>query len=119
MKSNVSLIKYHCPVCLEVSDTNIAIHKRGKEILEAEAFGGWVLCETHLEEQNQGYVFLIEITDKSMPPYTLETVKRGDRYAGMHIDQFRECFPDHEPINGIAFVEPAVLDVLSKRPTIH
>lgn len=118
MKSHVGMEQKVCPVCGQAFDTGtILLDKRLRNSLERKTVTGWDLCPKHAKLWQEGYIALVAC-DPEKSRFTGNIIKPEDAYrtgAIAHIRKAvaREIF-NVEMTGPVAFVEPAVIDMLEK-----
>lgn len=93
VKSFVGMGCYECPVCLEKHTEVVLINERMKEQFESSEHYviGNKLCDLHKQQQQDGYVFLVEIVDA--------TKLRTGRIMSFSKDLFDTVFNKNPPNN--------------------
>lgn len=93
VKSFVGMGCYECPVCLEKHTEVVLIDKRMREQFESTktVAVGNMLCDLHKQQQQDGYVFLVEIVDA--------TKLRTGRILSVNKDLFGAMFNQDPPSN--------------------
>lgn len=123
MKSHVGMEQKVCPVCGQAFDTGtILLDKRLRNSLERKTVTGWDLCPEHTKLWQKGYIALVAC-DPEKSTFTGNVIKPQDAYrtgAIAHVRKAvaRELF-NVEMTGPVAFVEPAVVDMLEKMKEEH
>ena len=114
-KSFVGMGHYLCPVCMKEHDTVVLIDKRVKNSLDRDNYLGWSLCEEHQSQLEEGYVFLIEVSNDPQQKSTikLEELNRTGNYAAIRRTVFERVFNQLNP-QIVNVVEVGVLDSLKE-----
>ena len=117
MKSHVGMEQKVCPVCGQAFDTGvILLDKRLRNSLERKTVTGWDLCPEHAKLWQKGYIALVEC-DPEKSKFTGSIIKPEDAYRTGRIAHIRKAVARElfnvEMTSPVAFVEPAVIDMLS------
>ena len=110
-KSYVTLEQNVCPVCGKVFETgNLLMDTRLRESFEKYTVTGYDYCEEHKKQKEDGYVFLIEVSERPAGECTLENADRTGSIASIRKHVADKIFGSE--IKDIAFVEVGVLEKL-------
>ena len=117
-KSYVTMEQNVCPVCGQVFGTNaLLLDKRLRSRFERYTVTGWGMCPEHKALMDQGYIALVGIDpdkSKSMDP---QGVYRTGEIAHVRANVWEQIFDVPVPEQGMAFVEPQVINLLQERMT--
>jgi hypothetical protein len=109
----VAMGTYQCPICLVMHSHNrpVLIGKTLKLIKEEETFLGFSLCEEHENQEKEGYVFVIGLTNEVTKEgnYTLTTAPRSGKLAAIKKDVARELFEQDIFLNNIIMVNDTTM----------
>ena len=109
-KSHVGMGFHVCPVCCVEHDEVVLIDTRLKPTLEHRNFAGWGMCAEHKAQIADGYVALVEVTNK---PTGLDDAERTGQTAMVRSSAFNQIFPRLRiPDGKLAFVENGTIAML-------
>jgi hypothetical protein len=119
-KSYVTLEQNLCVVCLTDFDTGtLLLDKRMKPRFEKFTRTGWGMCPACQKKRDDGYIALIEC-DPAKTKVSGDRIKdNSDAYRTgniVHIkrEAFEKVFTMAVPEKMVAYVEPAVIEMLKK-----
>ena len=122
MKSHVSMEQKLCVVCGKPYDSGaILLDCNLKESMEKHTITGFGMCEEHEKLTNDGYVHLVGINHNKSEVLPSGNVNPNGAYrtgALAHIKKhvFTNMFNMSIPRNGVVFVDPEIINLLSKQP---
>lgn len=109
----VAMGTYQCPICLVMHSHNgpVLLNKKLKPIKEEETFLGFSLCEEHENQEKEGYVFVIGLTDEVTKEgnYTLTNAPRSGKLAAIKKDVAQELFEQDTFLNNIIMVNDTTM----------
>jgi len=109
-KSHVGMGVSVCPVCGCEHDEVVLLDTRLKKTLTRHMFNGWAMCAEHERLRAEGYVALVEVTNKGAP--TLENAVRTGMIAHVRKAVWSNIFNVPAPEKGMAFVESGTIEKL-------
>ncbi len=117
-KSHVGMEQNVCPVCGKAFDTGtILLDRRLRNSLERKTVTGWSLCPEHAKLWEKGYIALVEC-DPEKSQFSGGTIKPEDAFRKERIVHIRKAVAARifnvEMTSPVAFVEPAVVDMLEE-----
>lgn len=114
-KSYVGMGYEVCPVCGIHHTETVLLDKRLKDTLEQSNCTGTSFCHVHQEQHNNGYIFLLEVTNEGEGAVLKPAeAKRTGNYAAIKREVFNQIFDIDINDKPIAFVQVGVLDALDK-----
>ena len=109
-KSHVGMGVSVCPVCGCEHDEVVLLDKHLRKTLTRHQFMGWAMCAEHKRLKEEGYVALVEVSNKGAP--TLENAQRTGMIAHVRKAMWTSIFNVPAPEKGMAFVEQGTIEKL-------
>lgn len=105
-KSHVGMGVTVCPICLKEHDEVVLLDRRLKDSLSPKSFVGWGMCPEHQQMKNDGYIALIECSNK---PTGLVDAQRTGELAHVRANLWSQLFNIPAPSHGLCFVEAGTI----------
>jgi hypothetical protein len=115
-KSHVGMGFHVCPVCGKEHDEVVLLDRRLRNTLTNHMFAGWSMCEEHQKLRDDGYIALIETSNR---PTGLADAVRTGQLAHISSGAYPHFFNSEPPPGGIAFVEVGVIAKLQEAITTY
>ncbi len=114
--SHVAMGRKQCPVCLEIHDNGaeILLHRQLKDIKDQVT--GHHLCEEHEQQEKDGFIFFIEISNT--PDNDQETIRQENANRTGHIMSIKREAAEgmfNREVELFNFVEEGVIKLIQEQ----
>lgn len=115
-KSFVSLENAACPVCCRKHQTgNLLLDRRLRPSMERDTCTHWAFCPECAKLRDDGYIALVAADEKKSNAMTVAEAWRIGTIMHVKAEAWRKIFNCPAPKQGLAFVEPKVIEMLQSK----